>query len=393
MVSAVSQIAYQIDIPELWIRLVALEIRPDLIQRGGIGGEITDRLRVDIPGVHQLHPGGALILRIHQPGLLKLPLESAGPVHHVRRAHLRVEPGRVAAGEIRSHVGHAPVRRRGERDGGRPLRQLKHRARIAGGRLHVGGSHVLLEVLVNIVRHQVARNHPEASAKHPVGTECPGDSDARLKIIQILRIQLSGLMHDSALQSADRIRRRRVELRLLSVFGGKRRLVRPSKPQVQNHIFKRTEIVLHIQGMAPPARKPRRLIARELRARDRAEQETRERIPGVRRKRQFRSAHVVSARRQSFHQRVIPCANKLITGFHGMSARDLSQILLQGEILRDVLKLSALAPVESGHDLRKSSVAHVRDSEFRRPALSVSGRIFRLMPPVVAGAELIDHGG
>ncbi len=139
VVGVMSEVRDQIHIAELRIRLEILKLLPDRFSPRRIAHrEVTNRLDVGVPRVHQFDARRPLIKRFHQPGIGELILDTAGPIHHVGRTHVRVVPSGVALREVSSNIGYAAVLVDAEVDCRRSLRKFEDRARIARGRLDVG---------------------------------------------------------------------------------------------------------------------------------------------------------------------------------------------------------------------------------------------------------------
>src|SRR5437870_7455539 len=102
-------------------------------------------------------------------------------------------------------------------------------------------------------------------------------------------------MGDRSQFSRERVRNSGIKLRLLAVFGSKRRLVRPPQTEVQGQAAPDLPIVLHVQGVLPPPRQPSGEGLGEGRAAHRTQQETGESVSGVGCKRKLGSAEVVGA--------------------------------------------------------------------------------------------------
>src|SRR5207244_7511718 len=103
--------------------------------------------RFDVSVVRLSHPPRYLVYRFHQLLAHELPLEPTGPVHDIGHADVRIDPGRVSAGEVGTDEGRAAIGGDVEWNRAGSLRQPEGRAWVADGRLDRGRSQILLEVL------------------------------------------------------------------------------------------------------------------------------------------------------------------------------------------------------------------------------------------------------
>ena len=81
--------------------------------------------------------------------------------------------------------------------------------------------------------------------------------------------------------------------------------------------------------MRPPSGQPRRDGLGELGIADRAKQECREGISGIRPEREIGGAETVGARGQRGRQRVVTGTNDFVAELDGMPVKDLGQIVLE----------------------------------------------------------------
>src|SRR5262245_36358359 len=152
-------------------------------------------------------------------------------------------------------------------------------------------------------------------------------------------------MQEGAATAADRIDRVRVELRLSAVFRVVRRFVAPAKSEIERDIGEGLEVVLDIKRMRPPPRQPGRDRLGELRIADRAEQEGRERVPGIRPERKIGGAETIRARGQRGRQRVVAGTDDLVAEFQRVLVDDLGQVVLEREVFAHILRSGETAVV------------------------------------------------
>src|SRR5439155_10701365 len=122
-------------------------------------------------------------------------------------------------------------------------------------------------------------------------------------------------MRDRARLARQWVDNRGIELRLLAIFRGIWRFVRPAHAYVQRQATGQFPIVLRVPCLAPPAREPSGKILCVNRAAHRSEQERGEWISRVRREWKLRAAEVVRTGRRCLYRRIVAGSRQLVPEF------------------------------------------------------------------------------
>ncbi len=112
-------------------------------------------------------------------------MQSAVPVHGVRRAQSRVVARGVAAGVIRAHKRRRAVGVDVIDDFARTLAEVESRPRIAGRLLPGYARGVFFKILFQAGGEQIDRGQSKAAAKHQLIIDLVRGAYARLEVIQI----------------------------------------------------------------------------------------------------------------------------------------------------------------------------------------------------------------
>ena len=397
VVGVVAVVGVVLNGAELRVGLVVLRRGEDLVQHSGVGGDVQ-RDGVDVPVVQQADALGALIVDLGEPGFGELHLEAAGPHHHIRHAHVGVEPGDVASAVVGALEGDGAIGGSGEGDATGALREKERVARVARGGLHVGGGDVFFEVLADAVGHQVDGVHAEAGTEDDARVEIPGQTEARLEVVQIALGQVAAAVEDGAFTSGERVVGVGVELRLLAVLGGEWRFVAPTHAQLNGQVAARAPRGLPVESLRPPLGKPGGIVLLEDALANGAEQEAGERVAGVGREGRFGSRHAVLARGQRARERVVADAHHFVAELHGVFAGHFGEVVLEGVVGRNVEGLASRSKSEEGAaagvlELREGFIGDARDAEFLGPAGVEAFRDGAVDTAVEAQAHFVDGGG